>query len=43
VKISTEHYNDYKKWELIWKNNKGVLKSPILIFPGQVIVLPEDK
>jgi len=42
VKISTEHYNDYRKWELIWKHNKGVLKSPILIFPGQVIELPED-
>ncbi len=43
VKISSEHYNDYKKWELIWKRNKGVLKSPILIYPGQVIELPEVK
>lgn len=43
VKISTERYNDYRKWELIWKHNKGVLKSPIMIFPGQVIILPEDK
>lgn len=43
VKISTERYNDYRKWELIWKHNKGVLKSPIMIFPGQVIELPEDK
>lgn len=42
VKISTERYNDYRKWELIWKHNRGVLKSPILIFPGQVIELPED-
>lgn len=42
VKISTERYNDYRKWELIWKHNKGVLKSPILIYPGQVIELPED-
>lgn len=43
VKISIEHYNDYSKWELIWKHNKGVLKSPIMIFPGQVIELPEVK
>lgn len=43
VKISIAHYNDYRKWEMIWKHNKGVLKSPVLIFPGQVIELPEVK
>ena len=43
IKISTEFYNDYKKWVDIYKLNKENLAKPSIIYPGQVLKLPEKK
>jgi flagellar basal body-associated protein FliL len=41
VKISQAVYGDYKFWEDIYRANRNKIKSPILIYPGQVLVIPE--
>lgn len=43
-KISQKFYGTTKKWSKIYEANKGVLKGPNRIYPGQVINIPfEDK
>lgn len=37
-----EVYGDGKKWPKIYKANKGELKSPNRIFPGQVLRIPRE-
>lgn len=37
----TEIYNDPMLWPKIWQNNKNLVKNPDVIFPGQVLLLPE--
>jgi nucleoid-associated protein YgaU len=39
-KISYKFYGTTKKWELIYKENKDVLKSPDDIYPGVRIRIP---
>jgi nucleoid-associated protein YgaU len=41
IKISIELYNDYRKWIEIYKLNKENLPKPSVIYPGQVLKLPE--
>ena len=41
VKISEEVYGDYKMWKAIYKLNNEKISSPVLLFPGQVLILPE--
>ncbi len=40
-KIAKDHYGDYKKWTELFEANKEVIKDPDLIYPGQMIRLPE--
>jgi len=40
IKISEAEYGDYKKWEEIYKLNKGKISNPTILYPGQVLVLP---
>ncbi len=41
VLISEALYGDYKRWEDIYKLNKDKISNPTIIFPGQVLLLPE--
>ena len=41
VKISQAVYGDYKFWEDIYRANRDKIKNPILIYPGQVLTIPE--
>ncbi len=34
-------YNDALKWKLIYKANKTNIKDPDLIFPGQILIIPD--
>lgn len=43
VKISEAVYGDYKMWKEIYKLNKGKISNPTILFPGQVLLLPEKK
>ena len=43
IKISEAVYGDYKKWEEIYKLNKGKISNPTILFPGQVLILPSKK
>lgn len=43
IKISEAVYDDYKMWKEIYKLNKGKISNPTILFPGQVLVLPEKK
>lgn len=43
IKISKELYNDYRKWQDIYNLNKDKLDKPSVIFPGQVLKLPEKQ
>ena len=40
-KIAKEVYGDYKKWEALFEANREVIKDPDLIYPGQIILIPE--
>ncbi len=40
-KISKQYYGDYKKYMVIFEANKPMLKDPDLIYPGQVLRIPE--
>jgi len=42
-KISKKFYGTTKLWKWIYDANKGVLKSPNSIYPGQVINIPVEK
>jgi nucleoid-associated protein YgaU len=40
IKISEAEYGDYKKWEEIYKLNKGKISNPTILYPGQILILP---
>lgn len=40
-KIAKKHYGDAMKYPVIFEANKPMLKSPDLIYPGQVLRLPK--
>jgi nucleoid-associated protein YgaU len=39
-KIAKEFYGDAMKYPIIFEANKPMLKSPDLIYPGQVLRIP---
>lgn len=41
-KISKEFYGTTRKWNKIYEANKGTLKGPDKVYPGQVLNIPED-
>jgi len=41
ISISEKKLGTFKNWIKIYKENKGVIKKPSEIFPGQKIVIPE--
>jgi len=43
IKISEALYGDYKKWEEIFKLNKGKIKNPNILYTGQILTVPEKK
>jgi nucleoid-associated protein YgaU len=43
IKISIEIYDDYKMWIDIYRLNKDNMNRPSLIYPGQVLKLPDKK
>ncbi len=43
IKISEALFGDYKKWEEIYKLNKGKIKNPNILFTGQILIIPEKK
>jgi nucleoid-associated protein YgaU len=40
-KIAKEHYGNASKYPVIFEANKPMLKDPNLIYPGQVLRIPE--
>ncbi len=40
-KIAKQVYGDASKWTLIFETNKDKIKDPNVIFPGQVLVIPD--
>jgi nucleoid-associated protein YgaU len=40
-KIAKKYYGDAKQWRKIYEANKDTIKNPDLIFPGQVIKVPD--
>ena len=40
-KIAKEKYGDYQKWEALFEANREVIKDPDLIYPGQIILIPD--
>lgn len=40
-KIAKRTYGDANRWRAIFELNKDIIKNPDLIFPGQVLTLPE--
>ena len=40
-KIAKHFYGDAKQWRKIYEANKDTIKNPDLIFPGQVIKIPD--
>lgn len=41
IRISETVYGDYRKWKEIYRLNKGKIANPTILYPGQVLVLPE--
>ncbi|MCK4994344.1 MAG: LysM peptidoglycan-binding domain-containing protein [Candidatus Omnitrophica bacterium] len=41
-KISKKVYGTSKRWQEIFEFNKGSLKNPNKIYPGQTILIPQD-
>jgi len=41
IKISEALYGDYRKWADIYKLNKGKIPNPTILYPGQVLIIPE--
>ena len=41
-RIAKRVYGEAGKWRVIFEANKDVIKNPDLIYPGQVLVLPEN-
>ena len=42
-KISHKFYGTTRKWGLIYKNNKGIIKSPDKVYPGLRIKIPVEE
>lgn len=40
-KIAKEVYGDVNKWQALFDANREVIKDPDLIYPGQIILIPE--
>lgn len=40
-KIAKEVYGSFDKWEALFAANREVIKDPDLIYPGQIILIPE--
>ncbi len=40
-KIAGEVYGDVHKWNALFEANREVVKDPDLIYPGQIILIPE--
>ena len=40
-KIAKKLYGDARKWTVIFEANKGVIKNPDLIHPGQTLKIPK--
>jgi nucleoid-associated protein YgaU len=40
-KIAKEVYGDAGKWRQIYEANRDKIKDPNLIYPGQVLAIPE--
>lgn len=40
-KIAKEVYGTFDKWEALFEANREVIKDPDLIYPGQIILIPE--
>jgi nucleoid-associated protein YgaU len=40
-KIAKHFYGDARQWKKIHEANKDLIKNPDLIFPGQVIKIPD--
>lgn len=40
-KIAKRHYGDATKWKALFEANKDIIKNPDLIYPGQVLKLPQ--
>lgn len=41
-KIAKAQYGDAMKWKALFEANEGVIEDPDLIYPGQVIRIPEE-
>lgn len=41
-KIAKRTFGDANRWRAIYELNRDVIKNPDLIFPGQVLTLPES-
>lgn len=40
-KIAKRTYGDANRWRVIYELNKDIIKNPDLIYPGQVLTLPD--
>jgi len=40
-KIAKRTYGDANRWRVIYEINKDIIKNPDLIYPGQVLTLPD--
>ncbi|MFN8579752.1 MAG: LysM peptidoglycan-binding domain-containing protein [Gemmatimonadaceae bacterium] len=40
-KIAKHVYGEAGKWKVIWEANKDTVKNPDLIYPGQVLKIPQ--
>lgn len=41
IRISEALYGDYTKWEEIYRLNKGKISKPSILYPGQVLIIPD--
>jgi nucleoid-associated protein YgaU len=39
-KIAKEYYGNAGDWQKIYQANKGTIKDPNMIYPGQKIIIP---
>lgn len=42
IGISEKLTGDYRNWKKIYDANREIIKSPVLIYPGQKLRIPED-